>query len=592
MNKLALLCRTIASQPSSSQRELAEILDVSVGNVNNLIKEAVQLGYISRENSHYLLTDLGLTWLEQFKVDNAIILAAGFGARFVPFTYETPKGLLKVKGVPMIERQIEQLLAVDVTNIIVVVGYMAEKFEYLIDKYGVTLVYNPEYASKNNYASLYCVREYLANSYVLVADDWIEESIFNTYEPDSWICCIYHEGETEDWRVLVGPHDVITRMDIGGVDDWIMVGPAFFTREYSEKYVPLLEKYYESPGTADYYWENIIRKNIKELPIHINRQSRKNVYEFECMDDLRAYDPNYLDNISSSILKVISEVFSVPQTEIVGARPMVEGMTNQSFVFEIAGNRYVYRQPGAGTDRLISRSDEKRSYELAEPLGITDEIIYFDGESGIKITKHYNARVGNPYDDDEVKVMMEMLRRIHDANIQADYRFDVEERINFYEELANERNSILFEDYAKVRAWAEELFAFRNALAIPERLCHIDYIFANVLFLPDEESIRVIDWEYAGMADPIIDVAMFSIYTYYNKEQTDRALFHYLGRNPTRQEEARLYLYVALAGLTWSIWTEYKQGLGDDFGEYALEMYRYMKDYYKLLKEGGYLDEV
>jgi len=266
------------------------------------------------------------------------------------------------------------------------------------------------------------------------------------------------------------------------------------------------------------------------------------------------------------------------------------GMTNRSFVFEVLGKRYVFRQPGLGTERLISRSQEKNNYELMAPYDITDEIIYFDGDTGVKITRFYDARVGDPYDDADLVPMMAKLREIHGADIQVDYKFDVGERIAYYEALANERDSILFEDYAMVRAWADELIAFRDYLDIPERLSHIDYIFANLLFLDDGE-IRVIDWEYSGMADPIIDIAMFSIYTYYTKEEMDKLLRLYLEREPTRTEEARLYMYVALAAFAWSIWTEYKQGLGDDFGDYALEMYRYMKDYYRLLKN-EYLDEL
>lgn len=590
MNNLALLCRSVVEEPSTTQRELATKLRISIGTVNSLIKEAIQAGYLLRKRGSYALTGAGLDWLEQFKVDNAIILAAGFGRRFVPFTYDTPKGLLKVKGTPMINRQIEQLLEVGITDIVVVIGYLAEEFEYLTDTYGVKLVYNPEYATKNNYVSLYYAREYLKNTYVLVADDWIESNIFHAYEPKSWISCIFSEKETEDWRAVTGSYDRIVRMEFGAENDWVMVGPAYFTGDFSARYLTLLEDYYTRPGTTDYYWEHIIKENIKELPIYINKQDVGNVFEFENLEELRAYDPTYLNDSGNEVLETIARVYEITQSKITHIRPMNEGMTNRSFVFEVGGSSYVYRQPGLGTEQLISRSQEKLSYELMKPYDLTDEIIYFDGDSGIKITRYYNARVGDPYSDDDVRAMMAKLREIHAANIQVDYSFDIEERIDYYEMLANERSSILFRDYGKVRGWVNELLAFRRALAIPERLCHIDYIYANVLFMGDE-SMRVIDWEYAGMADPLIDVAMFSIYTNYTKEQMDKALRLYLDREPTRQEEARLYLYVALGGFVWSIWTEYKQGLGDDFGDYALEMYRYTKDYYRLLKKGGYLEE-
>ena len=117
-----------------------------------------------------------------FNVDNAVILAAGFGSRFVPITYELPKGLVPVRGEPLLERQIRQLQEKGINDIIIAVGYLKEKFDYLIDKFGVRLVYNPEYAVKNNLASLYYVRAYLKNSYILSADNWMDTNIFNAAE--------------------------------------------------------------------------------------------------------------------------------------------------------------------------------------------------------------------------------------------------------------------------------------------------------------------------------------------------------------------------------------------------------------------------
>ena len=57
---------------------------------------------------------------------NAIIMAAGTSSRFAPLSYEKPKGLLQVKGEILIERQIRQLQEAGISDIIVVVGYMAE----------------------------------------------------------------------------------------------------------------------------------------------------------------------------------------------------------------------------------------------------------------------------------------------------------------------------------------------------------------------------------------------------------------------------------------------------------------------------------
>ena len=160
MDRYGLICRSFYENPDVTQRELASILNLSLGTVNKLLGDCLEEAFLmtDMDTGKYLLTEQGLKYLEQFKVDGAVITAAGFGSRFVPLTFETPKGLLEVFGERMIERQIKQLHEAGITDITIIVGYLKEKFEYLIDKYQVKLLYNPEYATKNNLATIYHAR--------------------------------------------------------------------------------------------------------------------------------------------------------------------------------------------------------------------------------------------------------------------------------------------------------------------------------------------------------------------------------------------------------------------------------------------------
>ena len=146
MDRYGLICRSFYENPDVTQRELASILNLSLGTVNKLLGDCLEEAFLmtDEDTGKYLLTEQGLKYLEQFKVDGAVITAAGFGSRFVPLTFETPKGLLEVFGERMIERQIKQLHEAGITDITIIVGYLKEKFEYLIDKYQVKLLYNPE----------------------------------------------------------------------------------------------------------------------------------------------------------------------------------------------------------------------------------------------------------------------------------------------------------------------------------------------------------------------------------------------------------------------------------------------------------------
>ena len=101
-------------------------------------------------------------------------------------------------------------------------------------------------------------------------------------------------------------------------------------------------------------------------------------------------------------------------------------------------------------------------------------------------------------------------------------------------------------------------------------------------------DIQLIDWEYAGMQDRYVDLAMFSIYSMYEKDQVDNLIdtyFRVAGEKTDENIRTRVYAYISMCGLLWSNWCEYKRGLGVDFGEYSLRQYRYAKDYYKYFKE-------
>ena len=258
MNRNVIICRSILENPAITQRELAQALDVSLGTANNLVKECISEHLIALGGAYELLP-AGLELLKQYKVDGALIIAAGFGSRFVPLTFEIPKGLLEVFGERMIERQIRQLHEVGVQNITIVVGYLKEKFEYLIDKYDVKLLYNPEYSSKNTLTTIYRAREVLRgrNMYVLSSDNWMRHNMYHAYEGGAWYSSVFMEGETSEWCLDYNKKGRIGSVSVGGIDQWVMYGPAYFSKEFSEKFLPVLEAYYELPGTEQFYWENV-----------------------------------------------------------------------------------------------------------------------------------------------------------------------------------------------------------------------------------------------------------------------------------------------------------------------------------------------
>ena len=587
MEKYAYLLREIFECSAVTQRKLAKKLSLSLGSVNTLIKEALSLDYIARSENKLILTASGLDCLSAFKVDRAVIMAAGFGSRFVPLTFETPKGLLEVFGERMIERQIKQLHEAGIYDIVIVVGYLKEHFDYLIDKYNVKLVYNPDYSAKNNISTLHYAAEYItgSNVYILSSDNWMRTNMYHRYEPYSWYSSIYMEGDTNEWVLKFNKRHEITDITVGGRDAYVMYGPVYFSKDFSHVFMPILEKAFAAPGSDDWYWENVLMNEIKNknmaLPaMHINPQPPGQVYEFENLEELRSFDDKYRENSGNVALELIAKVFDIPQSHIRGLRTLKAGMTNKSFLFEVNDQSYICRIPGKGTDVLIDRKHEYDSYMAVKELHITEKIIYFDKESGYKISKFYEgSRNADPKDTKEMSRCMELLKSLHDKHIQVGHSFDIAERIKYYTELCKESGGISFEDVAFVQKNMKILLDVLDNMKSQTCLCHIDSVADNFIITADNR-IKLIDWEYAGMAEPIIDIAMCAIYSYYTKEEADALLESYLKRQPTACEYKKLYAYMALSGYLWALWTVYKSNIGEEFGEYSLKMYRYAKDFF------------
>lgn len=588
MNRHLLICRTISEHSATTQRNIAAILDSSLGTANRLLHECIEYGYLTADAAGYQLTDEGRSFLNKYKVDNAVILAAGFGSRFVPLTFETPKGLLEVFHERMIERQIRQLHEAGVCDITIVVGYLKEKFEYLIDKFGVKLLYNPEYRSKNSLSSLYHARHLLQNTYLLSSDNWLRDNMYHAYEPGAWYSAPYAEGETAEWSMQADKKGRVTHIAVGGSNTHYMYGPVYFDRAMSGKMVSYLEEYYNRPGTENFYWEQILLDHVKDITFYLNKQPGNQVYEFENLEELREFDARYQNHSDNAAMECVAKAFGIREQEITNIRCLKAGMTNKSFVFEVAGKQYICRIPGPGTGLLINRRQEKNVYETIAPLNISERILYFDGDTGFKISDYYeNTWHPDQHSWDDMGKCMDIVRQLHHSGLTVEHSFDIRERISFYESLCRGNNCLYFEDYGEVKAQMDQLMDRLEALNPEKMLTHIDSNVDNFLFLPSGD-IRLIDWEYSGMCDPLLDISMSAIYCYYDEEELDTLSRLYLGQEPSEEERFRIYSYAALGGFLWALWAIYKESFGEEFGEYTIDMYRYAKKYFrKISKELG-----
>lgn len=215
----------------------------------------------------------------------AIILAAGLGTRLRPMTDNTPKALIKVKNKPLVEYQIEYLKEKGIDEIIVVVGYLHEQFDYLKEKYGVKLVFNDKYAEYNNFYSLYLVKDYLADSYVIDADNYLFKNMFRSDINRSTYFSVYREDCENEWFLIYGDDYKVKDIIVDSKAGRILSGVSFWDKETAEKINKFIDFAYDSNEFMDLYWDNMVKDNISELDVYVEELEANSIYEIDSVKD-------------------------------------------------------------------------------------------------------------------------------------------------------------------------------------------------------------------------------------------------------------------------------------------------------------------
>ncbi len=574
---------TIKKYGFKNQRFIAEQTDISLGNVNKIINSLIEQEFISIKKT---LTDKTEKMFSYNEPRRAIILAAGYGMRMVPINLESPKGLLKIHGETLIERIIKQLHEVGIKEIYVVVGFMKESYEFLIDEYNVKLICNSEYSVKNNLHSLFLAKEHLANSYIVPCDIWCKNNMFNKEELMSWY--LTSDAFDENSEIIVNKKKEIIR-SLTSTARKRMIGIAYLNKNDSDLLVSRLNLL---DGDKEYdgcFWEEAAFVNNKMI-FNARIVPNDDVTEINTYEQLREFSPEN-ELLRSTALDNIAEALGVRTDLIKDITVMKKGMTNRSFLFSCNGSRYIMRIPGEGTDMLINRRHEYDVYEVLKGKDICDDNVYLNPDNGYKITRYIeNSRVCDPLCQQDLEKCMKKLVSFHNQGLKVNHSFEIFKQIDFYESLWNGKPSV-YRDYKTTKENVLSLQAFIDSQKKDLSLTHIDAVPDNFLIYKDSdgnEEISLIDWEYAGMQDPHVDIAMFCIYSLYDKAHIDNLIETYFkmsGKKLDENTRTKIYCYVAACGLLWSNWCEYKSTLGVEFGEYSLLQYRYAKDFYKIVKE-------
>jgi len=240
------------------------------------------------------LTNVGKNALEPYRVKRAVFIAAGFGSRLVPITFNTPKPLVRVNGVRIIDTLLDAVCAAGIGEIVIVRGHLSEQFDQLKYKYpNIQFLENPIYNESNNISSAMCARFMLQNAYVLESDLFLKKpALISKYQYTSNYLGVPVEL-TDDW--CFETHDnIITRLKVGGTNCHHMFGISFWNQTDGAKLAEHIRQVYQMPGGKERYWDQVaLEYFIKDYAVEVRECSFDDIVEIDTLNELKNIDENY-----------------------------------------------------------------------------------------------------------------------------------------------------------------------------------------------------------------------------------------------------------------------------------------------------------
>ena len=278
-----------------SQRKLADDLTITLSNASRLVKDLTDHDYINElADGSIEISEKGLKALEPYRVRKAIILAAGFGQRLAPVTLDTPKPLVRVNDVRILDTLLDALYAKGITNITIVRGYKKEQFDQLLEKYPTLhFIDNPEFNLANNISSAIHAIDMIDRCYICEADLYISNpDIINKYEYRSNYLGA-KVAETDDW-CFKKRNGCAVGYQMGGTDCYQAFGISYWDGADSEKLKADLRKVYAMRGGKENLWEMVPLKIMKKnYRLEIRKCHKSDIIEIDNFIELIAADPSY-----------------------------------------------------------------------------------------------------------------------------------------------------------------------------------------------------------------------------------------------------------------------------------------------------------
>ncbi len=615
IHKIEIL-KILNNEENISQRKLADMVGISLGKVNTILKELLEKeyiikSYIDKKTFKYELTKAGVALLENslnqikntklsihkgkfYKVKEAVILGAGGKGDF-----GKPAGFLEIEEFRVIDRIIEALKSNGIEKIVIVNGYKKEYYEELAEKdSSIVCVTNSSYKWTGTMSSLALVKEYITDDFILVENDLVFEgrAIEQIIKNENRDCILLtNESGSGDEAFVEIRDGYLFKMskDIHQFNriDGEMIGISkisyklfnMMLEEFKFNINPYMNYEYTMLDVARNY--KVGYEKINDLVWgEIDNKDQYDKVRKHIIPMIRRREMQYkIEQVRNSLI----EGLGVSENDIKEILP-VGGMTNKNYKAFVNDKAYIIRIPGAGTSSMINRKYEMINSQLAAKKGIDAKILFFDEESGVKIAELIEGaetlNQATAKKKENMELVVGVLRTLHNSDMPMENRFNVFEKIEDYENIVKNVNGILFEDYEETKERVLKLEKILEEYGMEIKPCHNDTVPEN--FVKDiNERIFLIDWEYSGLNDPMWDLAAHSIECDFSEDDEELFLDIYFNNSIEEKHKIRILIYKICQDFLWSIWTVLKEAQGDDFGTYGIDRYNRGKKNLDLLEK-------
>lgn len=599
------LLKQINQQPGINQRALSRACGISLGKVNTLAEQLEYNNYLQKnctsKEYRYFITNLGLTYLENTlrqqqdtrlelpissknTLTSAVILAAGKAKHL-----DLLPALCEINDTFLLNHTITQLKNFGITHIIVVTGYMEQALISKLDS-NVICISNPHYTWTGTMASLAAAMPYIEDDFILIESDilienlGIKELIYTPMKDCMLITTESGSGdeafvEIKDNSIFKITKDICQLNTIDGE----MIGVSKISYPFFQK---MLEAYTYNKNPY---------LNYEYLMLDISRQYTLNYLKIDSLLWHEIDTPAHFDFVTQTLLPkiikketslklqnlrdIICQSLQVLDEEIQNITP-IGGMTNKNYKVTLNNEHFVLRVPGNGTEEMINRELEMQNLLYTHELGIDADLIYFNKENGIKVSRFIeNAETLSPDSAKRyanMKLTTDLLRKLHTSVKPMPTSFDIYHEIEKYDKLVVKYHASHYQDYQSVKEKVYNLKNILGTLDVEFTPCHNDLVAEN-LIKSGEDKLYLIDWEYGGMNDPMWDLAAHMMECHFNESEESQFLNLYFNGIPEQKYIKRILIHKIFQDFLWSIWSIIKEAKGDNFGSYALDRYNRAK---------------